>query len=143
MRIFNRAHVPWFLFCLIATAIAAWIYAGNFLPNQLPHSVALPSALTQAPAGNRNPGGTPVGLIFGTLALAFAGDDLSGLRSHGFFDTSSLPTGAIVALGISSAVASMLTTPIKAAVDSLLYVDQRMRRENLAVDLQAAAAARR
>jgi hypothetical protein len=37
----------------------------------------------------------------------------------------------------------MLTTPIKAAVDSLLYVDQRMRRENLAVDLQAAAAARR
>jgi hypothetical protein len=45
-------------------------------------------------------------------------------------------------LGIGSALAALVTTPFRAAVDSLLYVDQRMRKENLAADLQAAAARR-
>jgi len=81
MRIFNRAHIPWFLFCVVTTAIAAWIYAGNFLPNRLPHGLALPSALTQTRLGNRNPGGTPVGLIFGSVAFGiFIFATLLGLR---------------------------------------------------------------
>jgi hypothetical protein len=84
-----------------------------------------------------------VGLVFGSLALAMAGSDLSGARSGGFFDTSSLSAGPIVVLGIASVISGTLITPVKAAVDSLLYIDQRMRRENLAADLQAAAAARR
>jgi hypothetical protein len=69
MRIFNRAHVPWFLFVVIATAVALWIYAGNFVPNQLPRGMGLPAALTQSPSGHRNVGGTPVGLVMGSIAF--------------------------------------------------------------------------
>ena len=81
MRILNRAHVPWFLFVVIATVLAAWIYLGNFLPDRLPRGLALPNALVQAPAGHRNAGGTPVGLVMGSIAFAifiFAG--LLGVR---------------------------------------------------------------
>lgn len=81
MRIFNRAHVPWFLFVLIASAVSAWIYAGNFLPDRLPQGLALPSALVQPASGHRNAGGTPVGLVMGSIAFAifiFAG--LFGVR---------------------------------------------------------------
>jgi len=85
-----------------------------------------------------------VGLVGGLLALAVTGTSLGGTPgSPGFINASNLSAGAVVLLGLSSAIAATLTAPIKAAVDSLLYVDQRMRRENLAADLQAAAAARR
>jgi hypothetical protein len=83
MRIFNRAHVPWFLFVLIGTAAAVWIYAGNFLPDRLPPALSLPGVLTQSPSGHRNAGGTPVGLILGSIAFAifiFAG--LLGIRKR-------------------------------------------------------------
>ncbi|HEU5270699.1 MAG TPA: hypothetical protein VFU36_12300 [Jatrophihabitans sp.] len=84
-----------------------------------------------------------VALVVTLLALAVSGGNLSGVPgSGGFFDNSTMPAGTVVVLGFASAIAALITTPIKAAVDSLLYVDQRMRRENLAVDLQAAAARR-
>jgi hypothetical protein len=85
---------------------------------------------------------TGVGLVFGVIGLAVNGNHANGVGFTGF-DPSSLSAGTIVLLGVGSAVAAMLVTPIKAGIDSLLYVDQRMRKENLAVDLQAAAAARR
>jgi Ca2+/Na+ antiporter len=81
MRIFNRAHVPWFLFVVAATLAAAWIYAGNFAPARLPETFRLPAALVQSPAGNRHPGSTPVGIVLGSIAFAifiFAG--LLGVR---------------------------------------------------------------
>ena len=81
MRIFNRAHFPWFLFVLVATIVSAWIYVGNFLPDRLPRGFGLPSALVQSPSGHRNAGGTPVGLVMGAIAFAifiFAG--LLGVR---------------------------------------------------------------
>ena len=81
MRIFNRAHVPWFLFVAIATILCLWIYVGNFLPDRLPRGVGLPNALIQSPSGHRNAGGTPVGLVMGSIAFAifiFAG--LLGVR---------------------------------------------------------------
>jgi hypothetical protein len=70
MRIFNRAHVPWFLFVLVASLIACWIYAGNFAAGRLPHSLNLPRALLQSAAGRRHAGGTPIGLTFGSIAFA-------------------------------------------------------------------------
>jgi hypothetical protein len=69
MRIFNRAHVPWFLFVVIATAGALWIYAGNFVPDQLPRGLGLPGVLTQSSSGHRHVGGTPVGLVMGSIAF--------------------------------------------------------------------------
>jgi hypothetical protein len=69
MRIFNRAHVPWFLFVLGATVVAAWLYVGNFEPGRLPQNLALPSALLQSPSSHHE-GGTPLGLTLGSIAFA-------------------------------------------------------------------------
>jgi Ca2+/Na+ antiporter len=70
MRIFNRAHAPWFLFVIAATAAAYWIYLGNFAPARLPSGLPLPRLLTQTQSGHQNVGGTPVGLVFGSIAFA-------------------------------------------------------------------------
>ncbi len=70
MRIFNRAHVPWFVFVLVATAVATWLYVGNFIPEKLPASLRLPDSLVQKPSEHRSIGGTPLGLIFGAISLA-------------------------------------------------------------------------
>lgn len=79
MRIFNRAHVPWFIFVVAATLFSGWLYLGNF--RNLPGPFRLPSIFIQNPTGHRSVGGTPIGLIFGATAYAifiFAG--LLGLR---------------------------------------------------------------
>lgn len=81
MRILNRAHVPWFLFVIAATAISVWIYAGNFTPARLPSGLALPRLFLQSPAGHHHAGGTPIGLIFGSIAfIIFLFAALFGVR---------------------------------------------------------------
>ena len=70
MRIFNRAHVPWFLFVVLATIAACWLYAGNFHPQRLPVELRLPPSLIQTPSEHRSIGGTPLGLIFGAISFA-------------------------------------------------------------------------
>src|SRR5207248_1144722 len=80
MRIFNRAHAPWFLFCIVATVVAGWIYVGNFLPGHLPPTFRLPPPLTQNPS-NHHAGGTPIGLVFGSMGfLIFIFAALFGVR---------------------------------------------------------------
>lgn len=81
MRIVNRAHAPWLAFVLLATAFAIWLYLGNFRPPSLPAALQLPSTLIQKPSDHRSVGGTPVGLIFGAIALAiFVFASLLGVR---------------------------------------------------------------
>jgi hypothetical protein len=70
MRISNRAHIPWFLLIVLATSAAGWIYLGNFYPARLPAGLGLPPALVQKVSEHRSIGGTPVGLIFGSVAFA-------------------------------------------------------------------------
>lgn len=70
MRIVNRVHLPWFLFVVVATLFAIWLYVGNFSPHSLSPALRLPNSLVQKPSEYRNVGGTPLGLIFGTIALA-------------------------------------------------------------------------
>jgi hypothetical protein len=70
MRIFNRAHVPWAIFVLAATLFVSWLYVGNFNPEILPASLRPPSMFIQTSSAQRNVGGTPLGLIFGTVALS-------------------------------------------------------------------------
>ncbi len=50
------------------------------------------------------------------------------------------PTGVLILQGISSALATVLVTPFTAAVATLLYIDARIRREGLAMELAAGAA---
>ncbi len=78
-----------------------------------------------------------VGVLFGVIALAIAGGPYP---STGLLGNQSLPVGSLLVLAVGTAVAGLITTPVQAAIDSLLYVDQRMRKENLMADLQAAAA---
>jgi hypothetical protein len=81
MRIFNRAHVPWFIFVLLATAFAAWVYIGNFAPENLPAGLRLPLPFVQKPSDHRSVGGTPLGLIFGAISLSiFVFAALLGVR---------------------------------------------------------------
>src|SRR2546429_2422837 len=81
MRIVNRAHLPWFIFVVAVTLFAVWLYAGNFSPQSLPAALRLPNSLVQKPSEYRNAGGTPLGLIFGTVALSiFVFAALLGVR---------------------------------------------------------------
>src|SRR6202030_2297290 len=81
MRIINRAHLPWFLFVIVATLFAIWLYVGNFAPQNLPAALHLPDSLRQKPSEYHRVGGTPLGLIFGTIALSiFVFAALFGVR---------------------------------------------------------------
>ena len=81
MRIVNRAHLPWFIFVVAATFFASWLYIGNFSPHTLPSALRLPDSLLQKPSEHHRVGGTPLGLIFGTIALSiFVFAALLGVR---------------------------------------------------------------
>src|SRR5882762_1157791 len=81
MRIFNRAHVPWAIFFVLATIFVSWLYVGNFHAQTLPPRLQLPPALVQRPSEHRSVGGTPLGLIFGAISLAiFVFAALLGVR---------------------------------------------------------------
>lgn len=73
---------------------------------------------------------------FTLIAAAFSGDSLGG-----FLTSSTAGTGwtFLIVSGIGSVIGSMLTFPITAGVTVLLYIDQRIRREALDLDLARAA----
>lgn len=70
MRITNSKNVAWFIFTALATLLATWLYVGNFYPSALSPALQLPDALRQTPSDHRSVGGTPLGLWFGSIALA-------------------------------------------------------------------------
>jgi hypothetical protein len=81
MRVFNRSHVPWMIFVVLATMAAFWIYLGNFQPELLPTAYRVPSSLLQKSSEHRSIGGTPIGLVFGAISLSiFVFAALLGVR---------------------------------------------------------------
>jgi hypothetical protein len=81
MRILNRSHVPWMIFVVLATMAATWIYVGNFYPKRLPAGFGLPPTLVQKLSDHRSVGGTPLGLVLGTISLGiFVFAALLGVR---------------------------------------------------------------
>src|SRR3954447_248303 len=70
MRIFNRAHVPWFLFVCLATAVASAFYIANFHPQLVPFDYHLPPWFGEVPPTHQTIGGTPLGLVFGAISFA-------------------------------------------------------------------------
>src|SRR6266550_5915539 len=81
MRVFNRSHVPWVIFVVLATVAAFWIYLGNFQPELLPATFRPQPSLLQNPSDHRSPGGTPFGLVLGTISLGiFVFAALLGVR---------------------------------------------------------------
>jgi hypothetical protein len=80
MRIFTRAHLPWFILVVLATVAASFVYLNTFHPHRLSFAVPTPE-LAGENRGYVNVGATPLGLILGSVSFAifmFAG--LLGLR---------------------------------------------------------------
>ncbi|MFE9686173.1 hypothetical protein [Streptomyces sp. NPDC006285] len=73
---------------------------------------------------------------FTFLASALSGDGVSSFLES---STSDLGWTFLIVSGIGSVIGSMLTFPITAGVTVLLYIDQRIRREALDLDLARAA----
>ncbi|WP_405916933.1 glycerophosphoryl diester phosphodiesterase membrane domain-containing protein [Streptomyces sp. NBC_00728] len=73
---------------------------------------------------------------FAVIAAALSGDGFAG-----FLDSTGGDVGwtFLIVSGIGSVIGSMLTFPITAGVTVLLYIDQRIRREALDLDLARAA----
>ncbi len=74
-------------------------------------------------------------LPFTFLAAAFSGDGFTGFVEG----TGGLGWTFLVISGIGSVIGSMITFPISAGVTVLLYIDQRIRREALDLELARAA----
>ncbi|HEX8094857.1 hypothetical protein [Jatrophihabitans sp.] len=75
--------------------------------------------------------------VVGAIASAVTGD-----QPTGFLGTSgggSLSWAYLLISALGTALVATLTAPFQASIDSLLYVDLRMRKENLAMELQQAA----
>ncbi|MER7961880.1 MULTISPECIES: glycerophosphoryl diester phosphodiesterase membrane domain-containing protein [Streptomyces] len=75
---------------------------------------------------------------FTFLAAALGGDGISGFLEG----TGDLGWTFLLVSGIGSVIGSMITFPITAGVTVLLYIDQRIRREALDLELTRAAGTR-
>lgn len=73
---------------------------------------------------------------FTLIAGAVSGDGVTGFLDSG---TGNLGWTFLIVSGIGSVIGSMLTFPITAGVTVLLYIDQRIRREALDLELARAA----
>ncbi|MEV0528160.1 glycerophosphoryl diester phosphodiesterase membrane domain-containing protein [Streptomyces sp. NPDC050439] len=73
---------------------------------------------------------------FTLIAGALSGDGVTGFLDSG---TGDLGWTFLIVSGVGSVIGSMLTFPITAGVTVLLYVDQRIRREALDLELARAA----
>src|SRR5579863_5970779 len=70
--IVDRTHLRWGLFTAVASVAAALVYLANNDPDELRKwhmALALPAWLGPAPPLRVKVGATPLGLIYGTLAL--------------------------------------------------------------------------
>lgn len=75
---------------------------------------------------------TIVGAIFGAGSMGGDDNPFAGLSAAG-------PPAMILVISIGAILASTLTVPVLAAVNVLLYVDRRIRREGLDIELTRAA----
>ncbi len=76
-----------------------------------------------------------IAIPFSLIAAAFSGEGISGLLNG----TGDLGWTYFVISGIGAVIASMIKFPISAGVTVLLYIDQRIRREALDLELARAA----
>jgi hypothetical protein len=77
----DRSHTLWILFIVLATGGSTLLYLANFFPHLLPFPVRLPVVLGEVPPSRNTYGGTPLGLIFGSVAfLIFLFASALGIR---------------------------------------------------------------
>jgi hypothetical protein len=85
--------------------------------------------------------GNLVGLPFTVLALAVSGRSFGDLFGSGA--DSAVPASYVLITALGSVLSLTITAPVRAAIDALLYVDLRMRKEGLDIVLQQAASQHR
>jgi hypothetical protein len=68
--------------------------------------------------------GFVIALPFDLIGLALNSSSLSDL-----FHGQGIPVSLLIVQGVGAVLATTVTAPIRAAIDALLYVDLRMRRE--------------
>jgi hypothetical protein len=78
-----------------------------------------------------------ISAVVGAFAAALTGDQPAGFLGTG---AGSLSWTYLLISAIGTGLVVTFTAPFQASLDSLLYVDLRMRKEQLALDLQQAAA---
>ena len=67
--IIDRTHLGWGIATVAATAVVTVVYLANNDPELLPFPLPLPGWLGPVPPLRANVGATPLGLIYGTVAL--------------------------------------------------------------------------
>ncbi|WP_330239026.1 DUF7544 domain-containing protein [Streptomyces sp. NBC_00525] len=77
-----------------------------------------------------------VGIPFGAVAVALEGGDLGSFLTEG---TTDFGWSFLIVTAIGDVLVTTVTYPLSAGVMALLYVDQRIRREALDLDLARAA----
>ncbi|WP_129842299.1 glycerophosphoryl diester phosphodiesterase membrane domain-containing protein [Streptomyces sp. RFCAC02] len=75
----------------------------------------------------------PAGFLASAVSGADTGDTLTGVGSTS--------VGYLAVTGVGAVIASAITLPVQAGVVALLYMDQRIRREALDIELARAAGA--
>jgi ethanolamine utilization microcompartment shell protein EutS len=83
-----------------------------------------------------------VTIVTSIIALPFllVGDAVAGDGSSGFFSTGATSSWTyLVILGVGGTIGTAVTLPITAGCTTLLYLDQRIRRESLDIELIGAA----
>ena len=65
----DRSHASWVVFIIMATLGCTILYLANFLPHRLPFPIRLPAFFGESPPSRNTFGGTPLGLIFGSIAF--------------------------------------------------------------------------
>ncbi|MBD0712126.1 MULTISPECIES: hypothetical protein [unclassified Streptomyces] len=77
-----------------------------------------------------------IAIPFAVIAIAVDGDGFSGLLAD---SSGSVGWPFLIVMGIGGVITSAVTYPVSAGVTVLLYVDQRIRREALDLELARAA----
>ena len=66
----DRSHFSWLLFVIVATLATAVLYVANFYPGSLPIPIKFPPVFGDVPPTRHTFGGTPLGLVLGSIAFA-------------------------------------------------------------------------
>jgi hypothetical protein len=123
-----------------AVAVPAMMVEGTTIRGSLRRSKQLVDGLFWRVWGIRALGAVLVGFVSAIISGPF---EVLGFLVSGFsLGDSHLPASFILITAVGSIIATTVTAPVRAAIDALLYVDLRMRKEGLDLVLQQRAVGR-
>jgi hypothetical protein len=130
-----------------AVAVPAMMVENANIGQSLGRSRSLVSGMFWRVWGIRALGALMVGTASAFISLPFSAV-AAAISGHQLFNPTdsanlALPVSYVLIASIGSVLATTLTAPVRAGIDSLLYVDLRMRKEGLDIVLQQAAASRK